>query len=1318
MTEKVSMVMATQVAMDVAPATRSIRSLNANLNILTRSSKAQAANFRAAGDALNASKAEYEGFSIVLGHSKNLLSDLVKQQTNLIRTAQNQDEVVSQLKDKIASLQQERQQEDRSTDESKEKWRELTEQIKAYQKSLRDAENVDTRLNTVNRQINSTTSRIAAMTKAQEKAKQEYNDQRSGLTDLQASYRLTAESSRAYTDRLRAEGNASLARRSELSSLRELRGNLTQQLAKQREALSKLSETEDKDSESMVRQRMAINETRTKIAETTNSIDRLNTSGRGLHVFSSFRQGLHDVDNDASNTEQRLGHLHGVFLGTFAGNIVSNATMTAFGAVKAGIGGLITAGMKYNNMEQTMTASWNTLTGSAQKGAEMQDMINGLAQKAQNSIPMVDQLAQKMYAVTNSKDQTRDLTKSILTLQDAFHVDDAAIQNFGLQWSQMIGNGKASAQDMLSVQTVFPKFREELLAYERQVTGNANLTMQQMNDLMSKGKISSQAMNTVLINMAQQYKGATQNFASTTDGMRRTIQAMWPKLAGDATKALNTFQSPVYSAVSKWVSDTRTDALFKQFGSRVGESISQIFISFAGNNPQEKIPAMLNKMVTSASNGLRSFTTFIQQHVKQIKDVLSIIGSSFQLVGNVGRQVFTDLINIIGGFLNSGNKSASFASNLNRVAQAMKSLSNNQAVIKTLSRTLITFFAVKGALGFISTTLRVIDTINRFAKTVGRVMQVVRSAFNLVKLLAVTNPAIAITAGIVAVITALVELYRHNAKFRNFVNGLVRSAQQFGARISRGMRNLGNGIRVFFTQTIPNIFRGAARAMIVAVKFITNPIGTSLGLLYRNSPQFRKFTNGLVTDMRNGAKGVGNWLSHMGKGFLNFFTKTIPNTVRSAQRAIHDAIIDVIKFIEKPINSFFHDAVSGVNKVAEKAHLPKLGEIHLGIPSFATGTGTDQDQMAIVNDATSGPYREAMVYNNKISLFPEGRNLLRFIPKGAQILNGKNTQELINRLPHFADGVGQVNTLVSGLQQNGNMLHEAERKIFWQKIQQQLQKLLKEFKKDLQKATRQLHKAIQDAKKEFSKTVYGDGEDGGIVGQRKDSMREANSTYVSSKNEAQNKLNDSLKDAKDSNAVQNAYNAFNNAIQKASSARSQSLQKANQTFHIAYENAAARENTAVTNAENVYDAARDAYLHNRGGAYRWAAKNREQFMSGLPQFATGGIATSPSIFGEAGPEMAIPLTDDPANAMELMGQVADNYRSGTIRQSSPNAELERHNRAQEAKLDKLCGLLAQVLEGQSQQTGVIASKPGYDKNTAYNDLASALTNEQFGALTV
>ncbi|WP_323067820.1 hypothetical protein, partial [Limosilactobacillus reuteri] len=42
---------------------------------------------------------------------------------------------------------------------------------------------------------------------------------------------------------------------------------------------------------------------------------------------------------------------------------------------------------------------------------------------------------------------------------------------------------------------LFPKFRQELLAYERDATHNKNLTMQQLNDMISDGKISSKAMN-------------------------------------------------------------------------------------------------------------------------------------------------------------------------------------------------------------------------------------------------------------------------------------------------------------------------------------------------------------------------------------------------------------------------------------------------------------------------------------------------------------------------------------------------------------------------------------------------------------------------------------------------------------------------------------------------------------------------------------------------------------------------------------------------------------------------------------------------------
>lgn len=52
------------------------------------------------------------------------------------------------------------------------------------------------------------------------------------------------------------------------------------------------------------------------------------------------------------------------------------------------------------------------------------------------------------------------------------------------------------------------------------------------------------------------------------------------------------------------------------------------------------------------------------------------------------------------------------------------------------------------------------------------------------------------------------------------------------------------------------------------------------------------------------------------------------------------------------------------------------------------------------------------------------------------------------------------------------------------------------------------------------------------------------------------------------------------------------------------------------------------------------AQQSQSVATGLPQFASGGIATSPSIFGEAGAEMAIPLKPNSRRSHELLNQTA------------------------------------------------------------------------------
>ena len=216
-----------------------------------------------------------------------------------------------------------------------------------------------------------------------------------------------------------------------------------------------------------------------------------------------------------------------------------------------------------------MLAQWTTLTGSAGKGKELVKETNDLAIAAQNSTEMVNDLNQKFYAVTNSADKTRELSKSVLTLQDAFGQSDDAVKNFAMQWSQMIGNGKANAQDMMSIQNVFPKFMEELVAYEQKVTHNSKLTTAQVRDMMSNGKISADAMNTVLIGMGKKYKNATDNFSQTMDGMERTIHARIPVLAGAIVKPFQDLKNPLLGKMSNWITSSGAEKSFESFGKSI-----------------------------------------------------------------------------------------------------------------------------------------------------------------------------------------------------------------------------------------------------------------------------------------------------------------------------------------------------------------------------------------------------------------------------------------------------------------------------------------------------------------------------------------------------------------------------------------------------------------------------------------------------------------------------------------------------------------------------------------------------------------------------
>ena len=406
-------------------------------------------------------------------------------------------------------------------------------------------------------------------------------------------------------------------------------------------------------------------------------------------VFARIKSHFDGINERGEKT-------HSLFKTIFSANVISNAATSAFGAVKGALGGMYQEAKQYALEQQTMNATWLTLTNSASKGHAMVKQINNMAVAAQNSTEMVDQLSQKFYAINNNAKQTGQLTKSILTLQDAFGQTDAAVENFGTQFSQMMANGKVSAQDMMSIVNTFPKLRPMLLDYERRIHHNSNMTMAEMNKMMSDGKIKSQDMINVVLEAGKKFNKATGNFTKTIPGMTRVVKSQMPVLLGAFTRPLAKMESPVYAAVAKWVSSKKTNKEFQNLGKTVSTGMNSVMKAFSGGKTVNVTKA-LDNAINGINKGLKGVFGWISGHAKDLKTIASSIAS---IGGQIAKAVWKDFASIITtignmfGITAKNSKGSSGA--IHVIAQALNSLAKNKTAIKVISDAIVAIAVVKG----------------------------------------------------------------------------------------------------------------------------------------------------------------------------------------------------------------------------------------------------------------------------------------------------------------------------------------------------------------------------------------------------------------------------------------------------------------------------------------------------------------------------------------------------------------------------------------------------------------------------------------------
>ena len=601
---------------------------------------------------------------------------------------------------------------------------------------------------------------------------------------------------------------------------------------------------------------------------------------------------LSRIGAKASETGHRFSALKDIMLGTFVG-----------GAITAGIGAI---GSKLSELwhesgevakeNQVMTQTWNTLTGSAGQANAMVASIQHLATATGQSTSLVNELEQSFYHLNSNKAQADNLTKSMLNMGDAVGLSGDQLKAVSQDMTHAMATGKVTAGELNQIGGYFPMIDEAMAhACHTSVAG--------MRQMARQGKISASTLEQVFNELGQdKYGKAADNMMKTMWGMERVIKSRSEQLVSDFRTPFMNAKSPVFEAVSKWVSSKDTDEEFQKLGKTVAKGMQVVSKAFTGSGDVKTIQHEMDNAINSITKGVATASQFIAKHATTIKAAFSAMGSAvkiaFEVIGTAVGTVIKVLSSVLGIFDKTGKSGKNSANAMQTVANALKALSNNRQAIKLLADTLIGLFAAKKAMGFIGMVNNAHEALSKFGKT---------------KLGGLTNSIAKLGGkGIKSAISSVGTLAKKigslsAAGIKGAVSGLGKLAKSAAGLAGSAIKGAITAIRTLTT---------AATSLSVSMFGVDVPIVLIVGALallglgiyeaYKHCKPFRDAVNAIGSVLGKLVSACGrlvkNGLNLLGKAFSN-----IGKTAKNIWNSIPSSFKKGISTITKGVGNFVKD---------------------------------------------------------------------------------------------------------------------------------------------------------------------------------------------------------------------------------------------------------------------------------------------------------------------------------------------------------------------------------------------------------------------------
>lgn len=451
MAKRIDAQMATEIALNTLGASESLANLTKAVSAATSAWKAQEAVLRVNGEYTEAAKVKYEGLGNVI---------------------ERQEQKIIRIKEKQKDLNVE-----------------TLEGAKAYVRYQNDLEKSE--------------AKLSRLTAEQEKAKQAYELQKSGIIDLNKQLQLSEQMSQSFVERLKAEGNETEALKQKQKGLRDSLSKQNELYQKEDQLLAKIKAESGEASEAYKKQATRVNELATKIAHTNTKLKEFREN-----TEKKISLNIDDVISKLKKLNEKSEKSHHLFGKIFGAQLISNAAINGVHSLVSHLREAVQEGIEFTKEQQVMSKAWETLTNDAQKAKAIVETINQISVATGRSVDLVNELEQGFYHLHSNKEESDQLTKAMLNMGDAVGLSDEQINRVTQDLVHGLATGKANLREINQLSRYFPMFSEKLAA-----------------SLYDQAKASEQAKNSAKTAKEEQ-KSATEAQANYRKEMTAQFEAM------------------------------------------------------------------------------------------------------------------------------------------------------------------------------------------------------------------------------------------------------------------------------------------------------------------------------------------------------------------------------------------------------------------------------------------------------------------------------------------------------------------------------------------------------------------------------------------------------------------------------------------------------------------------------------------------------------------------------------------------------------------------------------------------------------------------